>query len=143
MMEKNREKLEWQDDLIGEKDRFISDVVDAAYQEAVRVVTEKVIEETHNTDFNMVDSFRENVGQTIPMSPGMKHVVTNVLAKLLEEFKGLTKHISERLAAIFADPKEIVRMKEPIRKAVRDHLAEHDSPEEETYSAPVEHGPCR
>ncbi len=41
----------------------------------------------------------------------------------MNRFKGLTQHISERLASIFQSPKKKSEVKEPIKESIRDRLA--------------------
>lgn len=46
-----------------------------------------------------------------------------VFSNIMNRFKGMTQHISDRLAAIFQSPKKKAEIKEPIKESIRDRLA--------------------
>lgn len=109
---------------IEDTEAFIDEVAEVAYIKAVEVVTDKVAEETHNMDFDMIKKFKTNVtSQQSLNTPLVKSIAEQVLDKLLEKFRGLTQHISEKLAHIFMDPDKKEEYKTPIKDSLRTRLA--------------------
>ena len=95
-----------------------------AYETAVDVVTEKVIEETHNADFDEIEKLKESLtSDKSRNSPKAKSIISQTLDLLMKQFRGMTGHISERLRAIFRDPAKKKEMQEPIRESILDKLA--------------------
>ena len=108
---------------IEDTEKFVEEVTDAAYESAVKTVTEKVIEETHNADFDEIEKLKKNLTcEKSKNTPLMKSHASQVLDLLMKRFKGLTAHISERLEAIFKDPVQEKVMKEPIRRSIHDRI---------------------
>ena len=109
---------------IEDTEKFIDEVSEIAYETAVDVVTEKVIEETHNADFDEIEKVKKNLtSDKAKTSPQQKSVISQTLDIVMKRFRGLTEHITERLAAIFGDPVQKKKLKEPIRESIRDSLA--------------------
>ena len=48
---------------IEDTEKFIEDVSEVAYESAIKAVKDKVIEETHNADFDMIVKTKKNLVQ--------------------------------------------------------------------------------
>ncbi len=109
---------------IEDTEKFIDDVSEIAYETAVEVVTDKVIEETHNADFDEIEKLKRNLtSEKTGNTPQVRKIVSQTLDVLMKKFRGLTDHISERLAAIFGDPVQKKKLQEPIRESIRERLS--------------------
>ena len=109
---------------IGDTEKFIDEVSETAYQTAVKAVTEKVIEETHNADFDEIEKMKNNLtSDKSGNSPQAKRVISQTLDLLMKKFRGLTGHISGRLQKVFGDPEQKKTIQAPIRESIRDQLA--------------------
>ena len=137
ILKKQAEKIEKQDELIESKEArlehlevtiadteaFAEKVSDIAYEKAVEVVTEKVVEETHNADFEMIEDFKKSI--TSPRNankPEVKKIAGQVLDGLMNKFKGFTKKITEKLTNAFRNPAVKERAKEPIKESIIEQL---------------------
>ena len=119
------EKLDRLTVRIEDTEKFIDEVSEIAYETAVEVVTDKVIEETHNADFDEIEKVKRSLtSDNTRNTPQQKSIITQTLDILMKRFKGLTSHISERLSAVFGDPVQKKVLQEPIRRSIRDRLAE-------------------
>ena len=86
---------------IEDTEKFLDEVSGIAYETAVRVVTEKVIEETHNVDFDEIEKLkRKMTSERSKNTPQQKKIISRTLDILMKRFHGLTEHITERLARI-------------------------------------------
>ena len=109
---------------IEDTEKFIDDISDIAYETAVEVVTDKVIEETHNADFDEIEKLKRNLtSEQSKNPPQVKRIISQTLDSLMKKFRGLTDHITERLAAVFGDPVQKKALQEPIKESIRDRLA--------------------
>ena len=135
---KQKEKMAEQELMIDEKEsklgsltiriedteKFIDEVSDVAYETAVEVVTDKVIEETHNADFDEIEKLKKSMtSEKSKNTPQQKSVISQTLDILMKKFQGMTGHISERLAVMFGDPVQKRELQKPIRKSIRERLA--------------------
>ena len=110
---------------IEDTEKFVEEVSEAAYESAVKSVTDRVIEETHNADFDEIEKLKNSLtSDKSRNSPQMKSIVRQTLDLLMKRFEGMTAHISERLAVIFKDPVQKRKMQEPIRKSVHERMAQ-------------------
>ena len=108
---------------IGDTETFIEEVSEAAYKSAVETVTDKVIEETHNADFDEIEKLKNTLTSERSRHPQkVKSIISQTLDILMKKFKGLTEHITMRLNEIFRDPVRKESLKEPIRRSVREQL---------------------
>ena len=108
---------------IEDTEKFIEEVSDIAYETAVDVVTEKVIEETHNADFDEIEKLKKSLtSEKSNNPPQVKSIISKTLDSLMKRFRGLTDHITERLEAIFGDPAQKKTLKEPIRESIHEAL---------------------
>ncbi len=122
---KQEEKLEALNLRIEDAEKFIDEVTDAAFDSAVKVVKDKVIEETHNADFDMIAKLRRELTvNNTKNSPGAIKLISQVFDRIMNKFKGMSEHITERLNKIFGDPVQKEKMKEPVKKSLRSLLAE-------------------
>ena len=109
---------------IEDTEKFIDEISETAYETAVEVVTDKVIEETHNADFNEIEKLKRSMtSEKSRNTPQQKSIITQTLDILMKKFEGMTGHISERLAALFGDPVQKKELQKPIRKSIRERLA--------------------
>lgn len=146
---KQKEKIAAQDAKIGEQEsrldtltvriedteKFIDEVSEIAYETAVEVVTDKVIEETHNVDFDEIEKVKRSLtSDSSRNTPQQKSIITQTLDILMKRFRGMTDHITERLAAVFGDPAKKKALQEPIRRSIRDRL-EQGKRNAEAYNA--------
>ena len=87
---------------IEDTEKFIDEVSEVAYETAVDVVTDKVIEETHNADFDEIEKLKRDLtSDRSSNSPQVKRVISKTLDSLMKKFRGMTDHITGRLTAIF------------------------------------------
>ena len=87
-------------------------------------MTDRVIEETHNADFDEIEKLKnELTSERSGSSPQAKRVISKTLDSLMKKFRGMTEHIAGRLAVIFGDPVQKKAMQAPIRESIRDKLA--------------------
>ena len=59
----------------------------------------------------------------LSLSDRERNFAHRIFAGLMNRFKGMTRHISERMAAIFRSPEKKAEIKEPIKESIRDRLA--------------------
>ena len=107
---------------LADEEAFIEDAAQTAYEAAVTAVTEKVVEETHNMDSDRIDRFRERIITDMPHSPGIRKIVYDTLGTLLEEFRNMTRHISERIRQILDTPSEKISIQKMIQDDLRTHV---------------------
>ena len=50
-----------------------------------------------------------------------------VFSDIMERFKGMTQHITDRVAAIFRSQQKKAEIKEPIKESIRDRLARNQN----------------
>lgn len=124
IIKKQKEKLEALTVRIEDTEKFIDEITDAAFDSAVKVVKDKVIEETHNADFDMIAMVKKELISREDYSPTKKTIIKNAINRVLNRFKGMSEHITERLNKIFGDPAQKEKMKEPIKKSIRAQLEE-------------------
>lgn len=108
---------------IEDTEAFVEEVADAAYEQAVDVVTKTVQEEVRNEDFDLIEDQRRIVLNNVGLSDSERNFAYRIFAGLMNRFKGMTWHISERMAAIFRSPEKKAEIKEPIKESIRDRLA--------------------
>ena len=108
---------------IEDTEAFVEEVADAAYEQAVDVVTKTVQEEIRNEDFDLIEEHRRIILNNTELSDRERNFAHRIFAGLMNRFKGMTRHISERMAAIFRSPEKKAEIKEPIKESIRDRLA--------------------
>lgn len=119
-MRKQREQMQELDTRIGDAEAFIEEVTEAAYNEAVRAVTAKTVEETHNMDFEIIEKHRESLlSPGANLSPQTRNIARQVMDSLINRFSGVTHSITERIRALFSEPERKEEIKKEIRKPVR------------------------
>ena len=108
---------------IEDTEKFIDEVSEIAYETAINAVTEKVIEETHNADFDEIKIVKKKLtSDRSKTTPQQKKVIARTLDIVMKRFQGLTNHITERLAVLSKDPVQRKVVQAPIRESVRDQL---------------------
>ena len=124
MIDEKESKLDSLTIRIEDTEKFIDEVSEVAYETAVEVVTDKVIEETHNADFDEIEKLKKSMtSEKSKNTPQQKSVISQTLDILMKKFQGMTGHISERLAVMFGDPVQKRELQKPIRKSIRERLA--------------------
>ena len=108
---------------IEDTEAFVEEVADAAYEQAVDVVTKTVTEEIRNEDFEIIADQRKTVLSDPRYSEGAKKFAVNLFSDLMNRFRGMTQHISEILVSSFRSPEKKAAIKEPIKESIRDRLA--------------------
>ncbi len=108
---------------ISDTEAFVEEVADVAYEKAVEAVTDTIREEVRNEDFEIIADTRESLFRSYTFTPDAARTIEAVFSNIMNRFKGMTQHISERLAAIFQSPKKKAEIKEPIKESIRDRLA--------------------
>ncbi|MBR2223679.1 MAG: serine/arginine repetitive matrix protein 2, partial [Christensenellaceae bacterium] len=97
---------------IEDTEAFVEEVADAAYEQAVDVVTKTVQEEIRNEDFDLIEEHRRIILNNAELSDRERNFAHRIFAGLMNRFKGMTQHISERMAAIFRSPEKKAEIKE-------------------------------
>ena len=134
---KQKEKLAVQDQQIESKEAeleeiiiriedteaFAEEVADAAYEQAVEVVTRTVQEEIRNEDFDLIEEQRRIVLNNAELSDKEYNLVDRIFRGLMNRFKGMTHYITNKLAVILRSPERKAEIKEPIKESIRDRLA--------------------
>lgn len=134
---KQKEKIAVQDRAISEKEAeltaitvriedteaFVDEVADTAYEKAVEVVTRTVQEEVRNEDFEIIADQRNTVLHDPHLTENGRKFAGSIFTDLMDRFRGMTKHISDRLAAIFRSPEKKNEIQQPIKRSIRELLA--------------------
>ena len=134
---KQKEKLAVQDQQIESKEAeleeiiiriedteaFAEEVADAAYEQAVEVVTRTVQEEIRNEDFDLIEEQRRIVLNNAELSDKEYNLVDRIFRGLMNRFKGMTHYITNKLAVILRSTERKAEIKEPIKESIRDRLA--------------------
>lgn len=108
---------------ISDTESFVEEIADVAYEKAVEAITDTVREEVRNEDFEIIADTRESLFRSFHFTPDAAQTIEAVFSEVMNRFKGMTQHISERLASIFRSPKKKSEIKEPIKESIRDRLA--------------------
>ena len=108
---------------ISDTEAFVEEVADVAYEKAVEAVTDTIREEVRNEDFEIIADTREYLFRSYNFTPDAARLIETVFSDIMDRFKGMTQHISKRLASIFRSPKKKSEIKEPIKESIRDRLA--------------------
>ena len=119
-MRRQRQQMQELDMQIGDAEAFIEEVTETAYNEAVKAVTAKAVEETHNMDFEVLEKYREfYLSSRADLSPQTRNTALNVMDSLIKRFSGVTRSITERIRALFSEPERKEEIKKEIRTPVR------------------------
>jgi len=110
---------------IEDTEAFVDEVAETAYEKAVEVVTKTVQEEVRNEDFEIIAGQRKTILGDPEISENEKKFAGHIFTNLMDRFRGMTKHISDRLAAIFRSPEKKEEIQKPIRRSVRELLAKN------------------
>lgn len=119
-LKEKEQELEELTIMISDVESMIDEVAEAAYDKAVEVVTDAVVEETHNADFSVIMNFRNHdLEADRSLTDKGKLVVRRVLDHLMEKFRGMTNAITARLDNIMRDPSTKEKHMEPIKEVAR------------------------
>ena len=136
---KQKEKIAVQDQTLSEKtaelqaitiriedtEAFVEEIAETAYEKAVEAVTRTVQEEVRNEDFEIIVDQRNTVLKDSALSENSKKFAGIIFTNLMDRFRGMTQHISDRLTAIFRSPEKKEEIQQPIRRSVRELLAKN------------------
>lgn len=122
-IEKRKAELEEITIQISDTEAFVEEIADVAYEKAVEAVTDTVREEVRNEDFEIIADTHDSLFRSYTFTPDTARTIDTVFSAVMNRFKGMTQHISERLASIFRSPKKKAEIKEPIKESIRDRLA--------------------
>lgn len=75
---------------IEDTEAFVEEVSEVAYEKAVEVVTDKVVEETHNADFDLVMHHGKKVVGDPALSPEKRKFVNQIFGNLLQTFSAVS-----------------------------------------------------
>lgn len=103
----------------------MDEVADTAYEKAVEAVTQTVQEEVRNEDFEIIAAQRKEVLSDSRLTESGRQFAGKIFTNLMDRFKGMTKHISDRLAAIFRSPEKKEEIQQPIKRSIRELLAKN------------------
>ena len=122
-IEKKEAELEKITIQISDTEAFVEEIADVAYEKAVEAVTDTVREEVRNEDFEIIADTRNSLFRSYTFTPDTARTIEAVFSAVMNRFKGVTQHISERLDSMFQSPKKKSEIKEPIKESIRDRLA--------------------
>ncbi len=136
---KQKEKIAVQDQTLSEKsaelqaitthledtEAFVEEIAETAYEKAVEAVTRTVQEEVRNEDFEIIVDQRNTVLSDSSLSENTKKFAGSIFINLMDRFRGMTQHISDKLTAIFRSPEKKEEIQRPIRRSVRELLAKN------------------
>ena len=134
---KQKEKIAVQDQTISAKEAeltaitvriedteaFVEEVSEVAYEKAVEAVSRTVQEEVRNEDFEIIAAQRKEVLSDSRLNENGRQFAGKIFTNLMDRFKGMTKHISDRLVAIFHSPDKKEEIQQPIKRSIRELLA--------------------
>ena len=138
ILQKQRETLSLQEQKIEEKESeleeltirisdtetFIEDVAETAYRKAAEAVTEAVREEVRSEDLAIISEHKKAVLSDPNLTEKGRSFARRIFSDLMEKFRGVTERITRKLTSAFEDPEKKELMKQPIRRSIRDRLAE-------------------
>ena len=108
---------------IEDTEAFVDEVAETAYEKAVEAVTRTVQEEVRNEDFEIIADQRNTVLNDPHLTENGRKFAGGIFTDLMDRFKGMTRHISDKLAAIFRSPEKKEEIQKPIRRSIRELLA--------------------
>ena len=137
ILQKQKEKIADQDRVIKTKEAelnaitirirnteaFVDEITETAYEKAVDAVTKTVLEEVRKEDFKLIVEEKKAVLSNPVYSETTKKFAGRLFSDLMNRFRGMTKHISDRLMTIFNSYEKKEEIQRPIRKSVRELLA--------------------
>lgn len=126
ILQKQKEKIASQEHrleeleiTISDTEKFVERIADTAYEKAKDVITEKVVEETRNMDFAVIEDFKnEFLAPENKAGTEARKVGGRLLDMLMSRFQGFTERISHRLGQILSNPKVKEQSKEPIKQSI-------------------------
>lgn len=108
---------------IEDTEAFVEEVADAAYEQAVEAVTKTVQEEIQNEDFDLIEEHRRIILNNAGLSDRERSFASRIFTGLMNRFKEMTQHISDRMSAIFRSPEKKAEIKGPIKELIRGRIA--------------------
>lgn len=120
---------------IENKEEFIENTAEEAYQRAVTGVTKVVQEETEKADRQIVKDLKKSI-----LSPGnkntetVKQIAVQVLDRVLSKLQRFSKEITGKVTAVLQSPEKKKEIKEPIKESLRASLAANKIKSDEEYA---------
>ena len=109
---------------ISDTEAFVEEIADVAYEKAVDAVAEKIQKEVRDGDFEIIADVKSEILNRYIFTPNNVRLIESVFSSVMERFKGMTRHISDKLAKMFRASEVKKEIKEPIKRSVREILAE-------------------
>lgn len=109
---------------IADTETFVSEVADAAFAKAAETVTKIVREEVRNEDFDFIAREREKALRDPGLGADARKNIGRLFANIMDHFRGMTEHITKKIAVMFRDPVKRNSFQEPVRKSIRAQLEE-------------------
>jgi len=98
---------------------LIDEVAETAYGKAVETVTERVQEETHNADFELIRDYEKEIMRSNSLTDKGMSFAHQILSGLKKKFRGMTAAITEKLKGILKDPAVKAEQLKPIREKTK------------------------
>jgi Mg2+ and Co2+ transporter CorA len=108
---------------IEDTEAFVDEVAETAYEKAVEAVSRTVQEDVRNEDFEIIAAQRNEVLSDSRLNENGRQFAGKIFTNLMDRFRGMTRYISDRLAAIFRSSEKKEEIQQPIKRSVRELLA--------------------
>ena len=118
-IEQRESELEELSIRIDDVETLIDEVAETAYDKAVETVTERVQEETHNADFELIRDYEKEIMRSNSLTDKGMTFAHQILSGLKKKFRGMTAAITEKLKGILKDPAVKAEQLKPIREKTK------------------------
>lgn len=118
-IEQKESELEELSIRIDDVETLIDEVAETAYDKAVETVTERVQEETHNADFELIRDYEKEIMRSNSLTDKGMSFAHQILSGLKKKFRGMTAAITEKLKGILKDPAVKAEQLKPIREKTK------------------------
>ena len=118
-IEQKESELEELSIRIDDVETLIDEVAETAYGKAVETVTERVQEETHNADFELIRDYEKEIMRSNSLTDKGMSFAHQILSGLKKKFRGMTAAITEKLKGILKDPAVKAEQLKPIREKTK------------------------
>lgn len=119
ILEKNREKLVDLDRKIKDKESFIDELAETAYNKAVNEVAKKAIEETRRQDIDTVKEHRDDLAALLG-----RERYKSLFEALLSRLEDMKEFIMEKVLSIFSRNTEKQKIKDSIKEEVKKKMTD-------------------
>ncbi len=104
---------------VGDMEKLVDSVTDAAYKKAVDSITEDIAREVHKKDMEVIDNFKSKISENSNIRRSKREFCVEVFDSLEEKMKKAIKNIIESVKNLFLSPSKKDVLKEEIKKEVR------------------------